>query len=129
MRVLRKIDIQGPALEEMVVHQRATGSLAPQPHIFAKRQLNLKRGHDVLRYPILKLEHVVEVALETVGPHVAAVQTVDQLCDQSHSIAGLAHAPFQHISDAKCSADFAYVPSLSFKHEAGIASYDHQLLD
>src|SRR5215467_11825323 len=113
----------------MLVHQRAARAFAPQAHVFAERQPNLKRGYDVLCYPILKLEHVVEVALETVGPHMAAVQTVDQLCRQSHSIAGLAHAPFQHISDAKCSADFAYVPCLPFEYKTRIASYDHQLLD
>src|SRR5215831_5615727 len=106
----------------MVVHDWAARAFAPQPHIFAKRQLDLERGHDVLRYPILKLEHVVEVALETVGPDVAPVQAIDQLCRQSHSIAGLAHAPFQHIPDAKCSADFAYVPRLPFEYETRIAS-------
>src|SRR5215813_3901483 len=113
----------------MLVHQRATRTFAAHPCLFAKRQANLKRGHDVLRYPILKLEHVVEVALETVGPHMAAVQAVDQLCRQSHSISGVAHAPFQYIPHAKRSADFAYVPCLPFEYKARIASYDHQLLD
>jgi hypothetical protein len=32
------------------------------------RQLNLKRGDDVLRNSILEIEHVVDVAVETVGP-------------------------------------------------------------
>src|SRR6266436_2154704 len=124
-----KLNVQGPAFEEMLVDQRATRAFAPHSRLFAKRQPNFERGHDVLRYSILKLEHVVEVALETVGPHMAAVQAVDQLCGQSHSIAGLAHAPFQHIPDTKCSADFAYVSCLPFEYEARIASYDHQLLD
>src|SRR5256714_12261768 len=107
----------------MLVHQRAARAFAPHPHFFAKRQPDLERGDDVLRYPILKLEHVVEVALETVGPHMAAVQAVDQLCRQSHSIAGLAHAPFQHIPDAERSADFADVPCLPSEYKARIASY------
>ena len=129
MSVLGKVDVQTSTLGEILVNQRTAGAFAPHPRLFAKRQLYLKRGYDVLRYPILKLEHVVEVALETVGPHMAAVQAVDQLCRQSHSIAGLAHAPFQHIPDAKYSADFAYVPCLPFEYKARIASYDHQLLD
>src|SRR5258708_21635409 len=108
----------------MLVHQRAARALAPNPGLFAKRQANLKRGHDVLRYPILKLEHVVEVALETVGPHMAAVQSVDQLCPQSHSIAGLAHAPFEHITGAKHPPNFPYVSRLSLEHKARIAGYD-----
>jgi hypothetical protein len=79
---------------------------------------------DVLRYLVLKLEHVVEVALEAVCPHMTAVQTVNQLCRQSHSIAGLAHAPFEHITGAKDSPNFAYVTRLSLEHKARIAGYD-----
>src|SRR6266852_5654991 len=113
----------------MLVSQRAAGSFAPHTRLFAKRQANFERGDDVLRYLVLKFEHVVEVALETVGPHMAAVQAVDQLCRQSHSIAGLAHTPFQHIPDAERSADFAYVPNLSFEHKTRIASYNQQVLN
>src|SRR5215471_11725400 len=96
----------------MLIHQRAARAFAPHSRLFAKRQPNLERGDDVLRNPVLKLEHVVEVALETVGPHMAAVQAVDQLRRQSHSFAGLTNAPFQHIASAEYSPDFAYVPRL-----------------
>src|SRR5258705_13893647 len=101
----------------MLVHQRAARAFAPHPHFFAKRQPDLERGDDVLRYPVLKLEHIVEVALETVCPDMAAVQGVDQLCRQSHPIAGLANAPFQHIANTTYSPDFADVPRLSFEHK------------
>src|SRR6516165_11579425 len=104
----------------MLVHERAARALVVHPCFFAKRQPNLKRGHDVLRYPILKLEHVVEVALETVGPHMAAVQAVDQLCRQSHTIARLAHAAFQDIASAEHSTDFADVPRLTPEHKTRI---------
>src|SRR5258708_515909 len=108
----------------MLVSQRAAGSFAPHTRLFAKRQANFERGDDVLRYLVLKFEHVVEVALETVGPHMAAVQAVDQLCRQSHSIAGLAHAPFEHITGAKHPPNFPYVSRLSLEHKARIAGYD-----
>src|SRR6516225_3957699 len=106
----------------MLIHQRAARAFAPHSRLFAKRQPNLERGDDVLRNPVLKLKHVVEVALETVGPHMAAVQAVDQLCRQSYSIAGLAHAPFQHMPDAEYSPDFADVQRVSPKHKTRIAS-------
>src|SRR5207253_3730476 len=94
----------------------------------AKRQPDLERGDDVLGYAVLKLEHVVKVALETVGPDMAAVQAVDQLRRQSHPIGGLANAPFQHIASAEYSPDFADVPRLSPEHKARIASDDQQVL-
>src|SRR6516165_2285676 len=108
----------------MLVHQRAARALAPHPHLLAKRQSNLERGDDVLRYPILKREHVVEVAFETVGPDMAAIQAVDQLRRQPHPIASLANAPFQHIASAEHTPDFADVPRLSLEHKTRIASYD-----
>jgi len=57
----------------MLVDQRAARAFAPDPRFFAKRQLDLERGDDVLRYPVLKLEHVAEVPFEAVCPHMAAV--------------------------------------------------------
>src|SRR6516225_11447573 len=108
----------------MLIHQRAARAFAPHSRLFAKRQPNLERGDDVLRNPVLKREHVVEVALETVGPHMAAVQAVDQLCRQSHAIASLAHAAFQDIASAEHSTDFADVPRLTPEHKTRIASYD-----
>ena len=69
------------------------------------------------------------IALETVCPHMATVQAVDQLRRQSHSIAGLAHASFQHIARAEHPTDFAYVPNLPLEHKTRIASYDQQLLN
>src|SRR5262245_31805581 len=113
----------------MLVHQRAARTFAPDPRLFAKRQPNLERGHDVLRYSILKREHVVEVAFETVGPDMAAAQAVDQLCCQPHSIASLANASFQHIASAEQSPDFADVPRLSLEHKTRITGYDQQLLN
>src|SRR6516165_10635752 len=113
----------------MLVNQRAARTRAPYPRLFAKRQPNLERGYDVLRNPVLKREHVVEVALETVGPDMAAVQAVDQLCRQSHTIAGLAHAAFQHMPDAEYLPDFADVPRLSLEHKTRIASDNQQFLN
>src|SRR5262249_23788049 len=104
-----EVDIEESRFVEVLIYQRAARTFAPDPRIFAKRQPNLERGDDVLRYPVLKLEHVVEVALETVCPHMAAVQAVDQLSRQSHTIASLANAPFQHIASAELSPDFANV--------------------
>src|ERR1700730_15091909 len=52
MRELGKVDVQSLTLEEMLVHQRAAGAFEPHAGMFAKRQPNLKRGHDVLRYTI-----------------------------------------------------------------------------
>src|SRR6516164_4364421 len=111
----------------MLVNQWAARAFAPYPHLFAKRQPDLKRGDDVLRYPVLKLEHVVEVALETVRPDVAPVQAVDQLCRQSHALAGVANGRFQHIARAKDSSDVADVPRLSLEHKTRITLYHQQL--
>src|SRR5262252_6955498 len=110
----------------MLVHQRTARTCAPYPRLFSIRQPNLERGDDVLRYPVLKREHVVEVALETVGPHMAAVQAVDQLCRQSYAIAGLADAPLQHMADAERSPDFADVSRVSPEHKTRIASDNQQ---
>src|SRR5258705_13618374 len=113
MRVPGKVDVQESTFVEMLVHQRTAGAFAPHPPFFPKRQPNLERGDDILRYPILKLEYVVKLTLETVCPDMAAVQAVDQLRRQSHAISGLANAPFQHIPNAEYSPDFADVPRLS----------------
>ena len=56
---------------------RAARASTPNSRFVAMRQLNLKCCNDVLRYAILQLEDVVEIALETVGPNVAAIHAVD----------------------------------------------------
>ena len=94
----------------MLVYRQAARASSPHPRLFTNCQPDLERSDDVLRYPILKLEYVVEVALETVGPDMAAVQAIDQLYHQSHTIAGLANAPFQHIASAEHSPDFVHHP-------------------
>src|SRR5439155_19559435 len=93
IRVAGKVDVQDSTFVEMLVQPRTAGAFAPHPRFFAKRQPNLEGGAVILCYPILKLEYVVKVTLETVCPDMAAVQAVGQLRRQSHAIAGLANAP------------------------------------
>src|SRR5215468_10055772 len=124
-----KVIVEGSTFEEMLVYQRAARAFAPHPRVFAKRQSNFERSDDVLRYSVLKREHVVEVTLKSIGPDMAAVQAIDQLCRQSHTITSLANASLQHIASAEHSPDFANVPGLSLEHEARIASYDQEFLN
>src|SRR4029079_5559096 len=117
MGVPGKVDVEGSAFVEMLVAQWAAKAFAPHPDFFAKHQPNLERRHNVLRYPVLQVEHFIEVTLETVCPHMGAVQAVDQLCRQSYPFVGLADASFQHITRAEHSADLADVPRLSLERK------------
>ena len=48
--------------------------------------------------PVLKLEDVVERAVEAVGPDVVAGDGVDQLPSDAHSVTGFSYRAFEHVA-------------------------------
>src|SRR5215470_10676052 len=51
---------------------------------------------------------------------------VDQLRGDAHSIAGLAHAAFEHVADAEFTADLTYIDGFALVAERRVARDDEQ---
>src|SRR5690242_6552315 len=109
VRVPRKVDVQVASPQELLVNQRTAGALSPYPCLFAKREAHLESGCNILSDTILQIEHVVEIAVEMIGPEMVTVRTIYQLRGQSHPVPGFPDASFQNITSAQQLADFADV--------------------
>ena len=96
-----------------------------QPGDLGQLQLGLDRRDDIAGYPILKLEHVMQVAVEAVSPDVRAGGRFDQLGGEANLVASLAHAAFQYIAHAQFTPDLTDVDVLPLVGEGGIAR-DHK---
>src|SRR6516162_2291471 len=75
---------------------------------------------------VLKLQGVLHVAVEAVGPEMRPVRGVDQLRSDAHATACLAHRPFQYVPDTEFASDLLHVDHLAFVSEARISGYDEE---
>jgi hypothetical protein len=65
----------------------------------------------------LKVENVIEQAVEMVGPEMSSLPHVDQLCGYAHPVAALSHRTFEHIADAQFAPDLLHVDCPPFVSE------------
>src|SRR5882757_5498584 len=125
MSVPAEIDVIVPSLREMLIDKRTARALSPNPRLLAVGQADFQCRDNLLRYPVLQLEHVVQVAIKPIRPHMAAVQAVDQLRRQPDAVAALSDAALQHVANAQDAADLADVFGLVLENKTGIARYHH----
>src|SRR3982074_2114363 len=78
---------------------------------------------------VLQIEHSGKWPIEPVGPEVSAGLALDELTADPHALAGLAHAAFQDVADAKFAADPPDVDHLALVGEGRIAGYHEQRLE
>src|SRR5690348_11005245 len=100
MSVPSKIDVIVPSFREMLIDKRTARAPSPNPCLLTVSQTNLQRRGNLLRDPVLDLEHVIQVAIKPIRPHMATVQAVDQLCRQPDAVAALSDGALQHVTDA-----------------------------
>src|SRR6202020_420483 len=120
-------DVVGPGLmpgaltaaQEEAVGLRLDRALADQATSFVGSQFDLERGDDLLRQLILNGEDVAEIAIESLGPDMAAGGRVDELGGDANAGAVFAHAAFQHVPHAKRPSDLGNGHRLSLEDERG----------
>src|SRR5579872_4118610 len=91
--------------------------------------MRLQLTHDARRYLVLKLEHILQFAIEPVSPDVSPGCAVDQLARYTHSSSRFAHAAFEHITNAKLSTHLLDVNGLSLVRKTRIASDNEKRLE
>ena len=94
--------------------RQVVGGEAFRPLAAGKRDLgHVDRGADGAGDPlgdvILEVEEVVDDAVVAVGPEMRAGNGVDELRRDADAVAGLAHAPFEHVAHAEGAGDLADV--------------------
>ncbi len=92
-------------------------------------QCRLDHAGDARGHLVLKLEDIFERAVEPIGPQMRAGHRVDQLADNAHATAGLAHRAFEHVPNAEFAADLLHVDRLALVREARIAGDDEEPAD
>src|SRR5208283_2159038 len=85
-----------------------TARLVLSRWLLRRQQLDLQRCHYGACDLILNLENVIQVAIVGFGPEVVAVVGANELCGDAQSAAGLAHAAFQDMRNAKRPGDIGY---------------------
>src|SRR6516165_8479470 len=96
-------------LEIKIVGIEAFGWLAVSTIDLGLTKLRLDRARDAGRHLVLKLEDVVDGAVEAVGPDVRAGAGVDELARDPHPVAGLAHAAFEHVAHPQFSRHLPHI--------------------
>jgi len=89
----------------------------------AKKKLDaaLSDTHAKLEQVVADIEAIEDIfkrPVEAVGPDVDAGCGIDKLAGDAHTAAGLAHAAFQYVADAKFSPDLLHVDSPPLVGEA-----------
>src|SRR6202035_3193488 len=97
------------------------GQLAPGAKILRGIDLRLDRRDDGLRDFILHREHIGETAIVTFRPDVAAGSDVIKLHGDTDTIATLAHAALDHITDAEFLGNLLHMDGLALVDEGRIA--------
>jgi hypothetical protein len=113
-------------LQEEVVRLQVLRPLAPEPFDLGATDLRLDGADYAFRDPVLKVEDVLEVAVETFGPEVAAAERVDQLRGEADAIGRLAHAALQHVAHAEIAGDLPHVNRPVLVDEGRVAGDDEQ---
>src|SRR5215469_8512889 len=81
---------------------------------------------DTGRHLFLEVEHVLQRAVETVGPEMCAGFSVDQLRGYPETTAGFAHRTFEHIAHAELAPDLLHIDRLALVRETRIPGDDEK---
>ena len=108
-----------------VVGSEVTCRTVRRTRSFSGLQFRLDNARNAYRDLILEIEHVVERAVETVGPEMCASFGLDQLRCDAHFASGLAHRALKHITDAQFATNTLYIDGLELVRERRIAR-DHE---
>src|SRR6266536_1192603 len=111
----------------IVVSVEAPGGLALGALDLRLFEPGRDRADDALGHLVLELENVLERAVETVGPQMRPVCRIDELRRDAHPVGRLAHAAFEHVTDAELATDLLYVYGMTLVGEARIAG-DHEYI-
>jgi hypothetical protein len=114
---------------EIVVVREFVGRLQTRPFKLGLLHARLNRTDNARRDAILQTEHIVQRAVELVGPDVRAARCVDQLAADADAIAGLTHRALEDVADAKLPAYFADVDHAAFVREGRVARDDKEPSD
>jgi len=118
-----------PVMRQRPHHQvpgiHAVGRLALGAKTLRRIELRLDRGDDAFGDLVLHGEYVGELAVVSLRPEMTAGGDVVELSGDAHAIAFLAHAAFDHVTDAKGLADFLDVDGLALVGERRVAR-DHE---
>ena len=88
------------------------GSQSHVPRELGVVQLRDESRHDGLRQLFLDGENVLQHAIVTLGPDMAAGQGIDQLGRHANARSGTPDAPLEHVSHAQLARDLADVDIL-----------------
>src|SRR6185437_16251755 len=85
----------------------------------------LDRRDDRFSDLVLHSEYVGDAAVVALGPDMAAGGDVVELGGDAHAVAGLAHAAFDHVTDAEFLGDLLHVHGFALVDEGRVAR-DHE---
>ena len=74
----------------------------------------------------VKLENVLQRAVEPVGPQMRAVCRIDQLSCDAHPVSAFSHRAFEDIADPQLAADLLHVDRAALVGEGRIAGDDEK---
>src|SRR5208337_3401863 len=78
------------------------GRAAPaQPPLLDWGERNRERADNLLDHLVLCCKDVGKIAIEPLGPEMAAGCCIDELCRYAHAVAGLAHTALKHEAHAE----------------------------
>src|SRR5579863_1512646 len=80
---------------------------------FGLAQLDLKRGYDLACEFVLHGENIREITIEAVGPDMRTALCIDELAGNADPVPRLAHAAFQHVTNAEFAANTLHVDRLA----------------
>src|SRR5262245_6457148 len=89
----------------MIVCIQILGGLALGTLKFLALDSRRDRTDDASSDAVLEIEHVFKRTVEMIRPEMRAILCIDELACDSHARSCLAHAPFQHVTDAEIAAN------------------------
>src|ERR1700722_14923080 len=118
-----------PVVRQRPHHQipgvQAIGRFAPGMEVLRRVELRFDGGYDGFGNLVLYREQIGKAAVIALRPDVAAGGSVVELHGDTHAVAGLAHAAFDHIANAEVSGDLLHMDGLAFVDERRVPR-DHE---
>src|SRR6516164_5181808 len=118
--------MKGKGTQEEIVGIHAFGWLSVGTLHLGVPELRLDGANDTRGDPVLKVEDVLEPAVEAIGPEMSAGRGINELARNSDAVSGLAHAAFEHVADAELTPDLPNVDGFPLVGEAGVAGDNEQ---
>src|SRR5436309_2072402 len=89
----------------VIVCSQALGWFALSPRNFGPLKLRRDCTYYAHRHAILQIENVFECTVVPVRPDVVTCRGINELSGDANTVAGLADAALQHVTDAEFAAD------------------------